>query len=300
MKDRIKVAFIGNPNCGKTTLFNAYTGAKLKVANWPGVTVERKEGMTSYKNDKITLIDLPGIYSLTSYSIEERVSRKSLVEEDIDVIVNIVDASSLERNLYLTMQLLELGKPIILALNMMDVVIERGMKIDLHRLQEMLGGIPVVPVSARKKTGLDVLLQAIVHHNSEGPNNFDIPYSNEIEDKIKEVINRLSKKKVDCYNLRWHAIKLLEKDEEIGRDYKQYVDDIVTTGYEKNIINQKYDYIEEIIEETLVRKNEKSLFTDKIDNILIHPFFGIPIFLMIMASVFFFTFEIGDLLKWRI
>lgn len=297
MKDRIKVAFIGNPNCGKTTLFNAYTGAKLKVANWPGVTVERKEGMTSYKNDKITLIDLPGIYSLTSYSIEERVSRKSLVEEDIDVIVNIVDASSLERNLYLTMQLLELGKPIILALNMMDVVIERGMKIDLHRLQEMLGGIPVVPVSARKKTGLDVLLQAIVHHNSEGPNNFEIPYSNEIEDKIKEVINRLSKKKVDCYNLRWHAIKLLEKDEEIGRDYKQYVDDIVTTGYEKNIINQKYDYIEEIIEETLVRKNEKSLFTDKIDNILIHPFFGIPIFLMIMASVFFFTFEIGDLLK---
>lgn len=297
MKDRIKVAFIGNPNCGKTTLFNAYTGAKLKVANWPGVTVERKEGMTSYKNDKITLIDLPGIYSLTSYSIEERVSRKSLVEEDIDVIVNIVDASSLERNLYLTMQLLELGKPIILALNMMDVVIERGMKIDLHRLQEMLGGIPVVPVSARKKTGLDVLLQAIVHHNSEGPNNFEIPYSNEIEDKIKEVINRLSKKKVDCYNLRWHAIKLLEKDEEIGRDYKQYVDDIVTTSYEKNIINQKYDYIEEIIEETLVRKNEKSLFTDKIDNILIHPFFGIPIFLMIMASVFFFTFEIGDLLK---
>ena len=165
----IVIGFAGNPNCGKTTLFNAFTGANLKVANWPGVTVERVEGETEYKGQRLKLIDLPGIYSLSSYSIEEKVSRRCIMEENIDVIVNVVDASSLERNLYLTLQLLEMKKPVILALNMMDIVEERGMEIDLHRLPEMLGGIPVVPVSARKRTGLDVLLHAVVHHFEEGP-----------------------------------------------------------------------------------------------------------------------------------
>ena len=159
----ITVCFVGNPNCGKTTLFNAFTGAKLKVANWPGVTVERMEGETSYKGRKIRVIDTPGIYSLTSYTMEELVTRRCIEEDGVDVIVNVVDASSLERNLYLTMQLLELKKPVILALNMMDIIEERGMEIDLHRLPEMLGGIPVVPVSARKRTGLDVLMHAVVH-----------------------------------------------------------------------------------------------------------------------------------------
>ena len=161
MKEEIRVGFAGNPNCGKTTLFNAYTGANLKVANWPGVTVEKKEGETSYKGQKMRLIDLPGIYSLTSYSMEEMVSRKVILGGEVDVIVNVVDASALERNLYLTLQLLELGKPVILALNMMDIVEERGMELDLHRLPEMLGNIPVVPVSARKRSGLDVLLHAV-------------------------------------------------------------------------------------------------------------------------------------------
>ena len=132
--EAIRVGFVGNPNCGKTTLFNAYTGANLKVANWPGVTVERVEGETSYKGQQLKLIDLPGIYSLTSYSIEEKVSRKCIMNNEVDVIINVVDASALERNLYLTMQLLEFGKPVILALNMMDIVEERGMEIDLHRL----------------------------------------------------------------------------------------------------------------------------------------------------------------------
>lgn len=150
MDNVIKVGFIGNPNCGKTTLFNAFTGANLKVANWPGVTVEKKEGTTTYKGDTFKLIDLPGIYSLTSYTMEEKVSRECILSDDVDVIVDVVDASSLERNLYLTLQLIELGKPVILALNMMDIVEERGMEIDLHRLPEMLG-IPAIPVSARKK-----------------------------------------------------------------------------------------------------------------------------------------------------
>ena len=136
-KKPITVGFIGNPNCGKTTLFNAFTGANLKVGNWPGVTVEKKEGKTTYQGQEFRLIDLPGTYSLTSYTMEETVARECIMSGEVDVIVNVVDASCLERNLYLTLQLIELGKPVVLALNMMDIVEERGMEIDLHRLPEM-------------------------------------------------------------------------------------------------------------------------------------------------------------------
>ena len=139
MEKIINVGFIGNPNCGKTTLFNAYTGANLKVANWPGVTVEKKEGFTTYEDQKFRLIDLPGIYSLTSYTMEEQVSRQFILSDEVDMIIDVVDASALERNLYLTLQLLELGKPVVMALNMMDIVEKRGMEIDTHRLPEMLG-----------------------------------------------------------------------------------------------------------------------------------------------------------------
>ena len=196
MKNTINVAFVGNPNCGKTTLFNAFTGANLKVANWPGVTVERKEGETQYKGQKIKLVDTPGIYSLTCYSIEEKVTRKCILEEKIDVIVNVVDASAMERNLYLTMQLLELGKPVILALNMMDIVEERGMELDLHRLPEMLGEIPVVPVSARKRTGLATLLHAVKHHYEEGPKSHVLVYGREIEKEIFDICEQLSELKL--------------------------------------------------------------------------------------------------------
>ena len=297
MKRTINVAFVGNPNCGKTTLFNIYTGANLKVANWPGVTVERKEGLTEYKKQKIKLVDTPGIYSLTSYSIEEKITRTCIMEEDIDVIVNIVDASAMERNLYLTMQLLELGKPVILALNMMDIVEERGMEIDLHRLPEMLGEIPVVPVSARKRSGLDVLMHAVKHHYEEGPKFQVINYSDDLEaeiqmlEKIPEIQNKENK------NARWVAIKLLERDEEVCRHYTEVPDDLHEENYEKKIINQKYDYIEEIIEECLFYKSEKEAFTDKIDEILTHRIWGVPIFLGIMALVFFLTFTVGDMLK---
>ena len=209
----ITVGFVGNPNCGKTTLFNAFTGAKLKVANWPGVTVERVEGETSYKGRPIKVIDLPGIYSLTSYTIEEKVTRKCIEDGGVDVIINVVDASSLERNLYLTMQLIELKKPVILALNMMDIVEERGMEIDMHRLPELLGEIPVVPVSARKRTGLDVLMHAVVHHYEEGPQGVVIRYSQEVEEKIRLIEEALYKKYGEMDNMRWHAIKFLEFDQ---------------------------------------------------------------------------------------
>lgn len=309
----INVAFIGNPNCGKTTLFNAYTGARLKVANWPGVTVEKKEGMMKYHEHRLKLVDLPGIYSLTSYTMEEKLSREYILGSEVDVIVDVADASSLERNLYLTIQLIELGKPVVLALNMMDIVEERGMEIDLHRLPEMLG-IPVVPVSARKRTGLQILMHAVSHHRDKPAHGFEhhhtpgmrlsdrhnscvMVYSDEIEEKIDLICERLEEKYPDIKNYRWHAIKILERDKEITSAYPIYTEDIVTKSYESEIINQKYDFIHEIIEEVLVNKERKSVLTDKADSLLTHRIFAIPIFLLIMALVFFLTFTVGDWLK---
>ena len=289
MAETIRVGFVGNPNCGKTTLFNAFTGANLKVANWPGVTVERVEGETWYKGQHLKLIDLPGIYSLTSYSIEEKVTRKCINDNEIDVIVNVVDASSLERNLYLTLQLLELRKPVILALNMMDIVEERGMEIDLHRLPEMLGGIPVVPVSARKRTGLDVLLHAVVHHYTEEPQGQVMTYSRGLEAKIQKLSEMIREKEPNEEHVRWKAIKLLECDEEITKEFSLDLSAIVDKNYEKQIINEKYNYIEAVVDDCLMRKQEKVVFTDKVDSLLTHPVLGVPCFLVIMAAVFFFT-----------
>lgn len=293
----IRVGFVGNPNCGKTTLFNAFTGAKLKVANWPGVTVERVEGETSYKGRPIKVIDLPGIYSLSSYTIEEKVTRKCIEDREVDVIINVVDASSLERNLYLTLQLLELKRPVILALNMMDIIEERGMEIDLHRLPEMLGKIPVVPVSARKRTGLDVLMHAVVHHYEEEPHGIVMHYSPLLEEKIEKVETVLHAHYGEMDNLRWHAVKLMEYDEVVAEDHPVDVNNIIDKNYSKQIINEKYDYIEEIVEECLFNKDVKSAWTDKVDEYLCHPVWGIPIFFGIMALVFFLTFTVGDFLK---
>ena len=318
MKDTINIGFVGNPNCGKTTLFNAYTGAKLKVANWPGVTVEKKEGSMQYHGHTFKLVDLPGIYSLTSYTMEEKVSREFILSDDVDVIVDIADASALERNLYLTLQLIELGKPVVLALNMMDIVEERGMEIDMHRLPEMLG-IPVVPVSARKKRGLDILMHAVAHHmDKEEPvifvhdhdeleensthkhdhhTEYAMVYSDLIEDKIDAIIDVLKQHYPDMKNYRWHALKLLEQDPDIMKRYPIDLPEVMDRSYEKDIINQKYDFIEEIIGEVLMNKEKKEQLTDKMDQLLTHPVLGVPVFLGIMALVFALTFNIGDWLK---
>lgn len=294
--EELQVGFVGNPNCGKTTLFNAYTGAKLKVANWPGVTVEKKEGALKYHNHMYRLVDLPGIYSLTSYTMEEKLSREYILQDDVDVIVDVADASALERNLYLTLCLIELGKPVILALNMMDIVKERGMELDLHRLPEVLG-IPVVPVSARKKTGLEVLMHAVAHHKVEGNDRQVFDYPDRIEEKITQIRLRLKEKYPAMENSRWYAIKLLEQDDEVTQKYGSLVEGIVDRSYENDIINEKYHFIERVMAEVLVNKEKKEAFTDNIDNVLTHPVLGIPIFLGIMAVVFFLTFTVGDFLK---
>ena len=317
-KKELTVGFVGNPNCGKTTLFNAYTGANLKVANWPGVTVEKKEGAMRFHDDTFRLVDLPGTYSLTSYTMEETVTRQYILSDEVDVIVDVADASALERNLYLTLQLIELGKPVVLALNMMDIVQERGMEIDLHRLPEMLG-IPCVPVSARRKTGLEILIHTVAHHKDkilgeklihhhepeeshhkdaeEHHKMYAMVYSDDVEDKIDEISDLLQKNYPKIDNLRWHAIKVLENDVEIRKAYPLNWSEILERDYEKEIINQKFSFIEEIMTECVANRSRKAESTDRIDRVLTHPVWGLPVFLLIMALVFFLTFTVGDWLK---
>ncbi len=312
--NEMTIGFIGNPNCGKTTLFNAYTGANLKVANWPGVTVEKVEGVMRDHDMTIHLVDLPGTYSLTSYTMEEMVSRQFILSGDVDVIINVVDASALERSLYLTLQLLELGRPVVMALNMMDIVEKRGMEIDLHRLPEMLG-IPVIPVSARQRRGLDILLHAAIHHRGhEAPDRlihehrhasrhqhdhdeYAMVYSDVIEDKIDQLIPALMLRYPDMTNFRWHAIKLLEGDREITEKYPVDMPQVLDRSYESDIINQKYDFIGEIIDEVLLHKEQQDMLTERADRLLTSKVWGIPVFLGIMAVTFFLTFTVGDWLK---
>lgn len=323
MAKEIAIGFAGNPNCGKTTLFNAYTGANLKVANWPGVTVEKKEGRFKFHDSEYRLVDLPGAYSLTCYTMEEQVTRQYILSDEVDVIIDVADASSLQRNLYLTLQLIELGKPVILALNMMDIVEKRGMEIDTHRLPEMLG-IPVIPVSARRKTGLDILMHAaahhvdkpsdvpLIHHHGSEPavrltqttrhkhqhhSEYAMVYSDLIEDKIDLLIDELRARYPGLQNYRWHAIKLLEGDKELREKYPVDRPDVLDRSYEQDIINQKYDFIDEIIQEVVVNREERTAVTDRADELLTHQFLGLPIFLLIMALVFFLTFTVGDWLK---
>lgn len=315
MASDMTIGFIGNPNCGKTTLFNAYTGANLKVANWPGVTVEKVEGQIEFQGQSIHLVDLPGTYSLTSYTMEETVSRSFILSDEVDVIINVVDASALERSLYLTLQLLELGKPVVMALNMMDIVEKRGMEIDLHRFPEMLG-IPVVPVSARKRRGLDALMHAAIHHKNQTTpdrlihehsevthhahdhhSEFAMVYSDEIEDKIDQIIPELERRYPNLPNYRWHAIKLLESDKEICEKYPVNLPEALDRSYESDVINQKYDFIGEIISEVLLHKQRQDVLTEKADAILTSKIWGIPVFLGIMALTFLLTFTLGDWLK---
>ena len=245
----ITLGFIGNPNCGKTTLFNAYTGANLKVANWPGVTVERMEGAISSHDQKIRLVDLPGTYSLNSFTMEEQVSRQFIISDEVSVIVDVADASALERSLFLTLQLSEMEKPMVMALNMMDIVSKRGIDLDLHRLQEILG-IPVIPVIARKKRGLKTLLHAALHQaedakasnhqprmiHSEETKPHVMVYSDDIEQKIKAVEDLLP---ADTPRKRWVAISMLTADPEMKARYPMDLTGIVD-GQEAGLQKQRW------------------------------------------------------------
>lgn len=309
MAKNITIALAGNPNSGKTTLFNELTGARHSVGNWPGVTVEKKEGDFTHKNQSITAVDLPGTYSLSPYSIEEKVARNYIVDESPDVVLNIVDASNIERNLYLSMQLIELGRPVVIALNMMDVAEKRGYKIDAKKLSSLLG-VPVVPIIAAKAKGLGELIDTVVGIASGKmpyqPNQVD--YGKALETRIEELKETLkSNPTASKFDLRWLALKVIEEDEDIletlnyqssSKDDEVAVtaDELLLEDNEALIADKRYSYITDIISKAVKKPKEKGLTTsDKIDKILTNRWLGLPIFAGLMYIVFWFTFNVGGI-----
>ena len=290
------IALIGNPNSGKSTLFNALTGASAFVGNWPGVTVERKEGNTTINGNKVRIMDTPGIYSLSPYSPEEKITRDYLLADRPEAIINIVDASNLERNLYLTTQLIELDIPVIVALNMMDVVEQKGEKLNAKALAKELG-CPVVEISARKKTGLDVLKNAAEKALSNPeilPGSF--AYADDIADALKEIKNEYQgDENADFVSLRILTgdRTIVDKDAVANATWedaanrakaleKKYDDDI-----ESVIAEQRYVWIQKIIGGVYVkRRTEKLSISDKIDRVLTNKWVGLPIFLAIIYGIY--------------
>jgi ferrous iron transport protein B len=220
MPKKITIALAGNPNSGKSTIFNNLTGARQHVGNWPGVTVEKKEGALKYNGYEIKVVDLPGTYSLTAYSLDEIVARNFVVEEKPDVVVDIVDASNLERNLYLTTQFMELGVKLVIALNMSDLAEAKGQKIDTKQLSEFLSA-PVIPTTGHKNKGTDQLIKAIadVAEGKYGEGNFILSYGEEVDEEIRKIEGLIQRDAglMQRYPSRWLALKLLEGDEEVAK-----------------------------------------------------------------------------------
>ena len=310
------IALVGNPNSGKTTLFNALTGATQFVGNWPGVTVERKEGKFKInKNDSTstTLVDLPGIYSLSPYSLEEVIARDYILNNKPDVVINIVDASSLERNLYLTTQVLELGVPVLVALNMCDVVKKKGEKIDATALSKNLG-CQVVKISAIKKEGIKELKEAINNVLTNNVKNIgsNFKFNDDIEDVLKEIKNNNYLRAED--NNNYGALKILcndnlfieqheldeeklalvtEKREALEAKYEDDIDSIIAEG--------RYAYINSIIDNVLIqRRKEKISLSDKIDKVITNKWLGLPIFLLIIYLIYFLCLHPKGLGKWLV
>ena len=288
----INVALAGNPNSGKTTLFNALTGANQFVGTWPGVTVEKKEG--KYKEDKtIQITDLPGIYSLSPYTLEEVVSREYLLNEKVDVILNIIDGSNLERNLYLTTQLLELSKPVVVAVNMLDIIEKRGDHIDYDQLSKELG-CPVLPISALKNKGIKEVMnkvKAVSHHQCQAKNIYS--------QKINEVLHQLQSLLPDSIDQKeklFYSVKLFERDEKIINTYHlkndetliQHLENECDDDSESIITDARYTYISQIIHDCYKKGSHEKLTTsDKIDRIVTNRILALPIFALVMFVVYY-------------
>ena len=298
----IKIALAGNPNCGKTTMFNALTGANQYVGNWPGVTVEKKEGKLKGKRGKgeeIIVTDLPGIYSLSPYTLEEVVSRDYVLKENPDVIIDLVDATNIERNLYLTTQLIETGVPVVIALNMADLLEKRGIKIDTKRLS-MLLDCPIIETSALKGEGLDKLIDEAVKVAKKS--SVDLPkniFSKEMEEAVAEVKSVLPDSITDNKK-RWYAVKFLENDEKVREAMKlsasaQAVVDKNRQNLEKKhdddmesiVTDERYKFIQKIVNTTVKKAKDKLTVSDKIDRIVTNRILGIPIFIAIMWLVYY-------------
>ena len=299
----IKIALAGNPNCGKTTMFNALTGANQYVGNWPGVTVEKKEGKLKgkRKNDDIIVTDLPGIYSLSPYTLEEVVSRDYILNDDPDVIIDLVDATNIERNLYLTTQLIETGVPVVIALNMTDLLEKRGIKINTNRLS-MLLDCPIVETSALKQTGLDTLIETAIKVANK--KEVDLPreiFSKEMEAAVADVKGVLPDT-ISEDKKRWYAVKFLENDSKVvesmnlsaaakaavDKDRKEletkHDDDM-----ESIVTDERYKFIQKIVETTVKKGKDKLTTSDKIDRIVTNRILGIPIFIAVMFIVYYIS-----------
>ena len=299
----VKIALAGNPNCGKTTLFNDITGSKQHVGNWPGVTVEKKEGKLKgkRKNDDIIVTDLPGIYSLSPYTLEEVVSRDYILNDDPDVIIDLVDATNIERNLYLTTQLIETGVPVVIALNMTDLLEKRGIKIDTNRLS-MLLDCPIVETSALKQTGLDTLIETAIKVANK--KEVDLPreiFSKEMEAAVADVKGVLPDT-ISEDKKRWYAVKFLENDSKVvesmnlsaaakaavDKDRKEletkHDDDM-----ESIVTDERYKFIQKIVETTVKKGKDKLTTSDKIDRIVTNRILGIPIFIAVMFVVYYIS-----------
>ena len=299
----IKIALAGNPNCGKTTMFNALTGANQYVGNWPGVTVEKKEGRLKgkRKGDDIIVTDLPGIYSLSPYTLEEVVSRDYLLKENPDVIIDLVDATNIERNLYLTTQLIETGIPVVVALNMADLLSKRGIKIDIKRLS-MLLNCPVIETSALKQDGLDELINEAV--KTAQKRDVDLPreiFSEELERAVSEVKEVLPVA-ISEDKKRWYAVKFLENDSKVVESMnlsasgKAVVEQWRKTLEEKHdddiesvITDERYKYIQKVVGTTVKKGSQKMTVSDKIDQIVTNRILGIPIFIAVMFVVYYIS-----------
>lgn len=298
------IALVGNPNSGKTTLFNALTGSNQHVGNWPGVTVEKKEGSIKYNNLQYKIVDLPGTYSLGAYSEDEVVARDFILKGNPDVVINVVDATNLERNLYLTTQLLEMGTKVVIALNMMDEAKTKMIHIDIENLSERLG-IPVVPIIASKRKGIDVLIKRTISNISESisPSKL-ITYGDDIDRDLNKLTELLNTEHFE-YSSKWMAIKILEGDEDIlkqvealasptlSKEIKDFIVDL--SHYELDIVDKRYGFINNIIKDVVTKPKEtpKSL-TDTIDKVITNKYLGLPIFALIMFLVFQLTFIIGE------
>ena len=299
----IKIALAGNPNCGKTTMFNALTGANQYVGNWPGVTVEKKEGKLKSKKTKeeVIVTDLPGIYSMSPYTLEEVVSRDYVLKENPDVIIDLVDATNIERNLYLTTQLIETGVPVVIALNMTDLLEKRGIKIDTNRLS-MLLDCPIVETSALKQTGLDTLIETAIKVANK--KEVDLPreiFSKEMEAAVADVKGVLPDT-ISEDKKRWYAVKFLENDSKVvesmnlsaaakaavDKDRKEletkHDDDM-----ESIVTDERYKFIQKIVETTVKKGKDKLTTSDKIDRIVTNRILGIPIFIAVMFIVYYIS-----------
>lgn len=299
----IRIALAGNPNCGKTTMFNALTGANQYVGNWPGVTVEKKEGKLKSKKvkEEVVVTDLPGIYSLSPYTLEEVVSRDYLLKENPDVIVDLVDATNIERNLYLTTQLIETGVPVVIALNMADLLEKRGIKIDVARLS-MLLDCPIVETSALKGEGLDHLIDEAIRTAKK--KEADLPkeiFNKDLEDAVSAAAEVLPSS-IDANKKRWYAVKFLEKDSKVAESVKltdsaaKKIEEL-RAGLEKShdddmesiVTDERYKFIQKIVGTTVKKGKDKLTTSDKIDKIVTNRILGIPIFIAIMFVVYYIS-----------